>query len=270
MALCMTFSLLFVSVNAHSQEAVDPMDLVEEHYKQDTGLSAWFKDLFTPVDPRVLPEVTRKSPFNEIDDEYEARSSDPYNLRSLKAGADGEVNKERELSVPHRPDDVVGIWVQRAVSDVFSYTGGDYNQHLKLLRTGMTDQAIQEYDKVMHATNLLSNIQGGLYQVQASIDSKPDLLCRYVEDRRYRWLFDMTLTFTSRAKGSKGYEAGSEPETWSWAVILQVGRHARGGPHGIIIDHIAIRAVDEEWNRIKLLDPSNLPCSWDEVIEMVQ
>lgn len=257
-------------VETQPARPLTPMEQIDPVYLEDTGFKAWLNDVFSSKDPRTFPEFNLKAPFHKVDNSDPYQNSDPYNLKSLKRGAGKTINKETDLSVPHRPDSRIAIWLQRAVSETFSFKKGDYSEHLQYLRTGMGEEAIKEYDRFMHSSNLLPNIQNGSFEVQVSIDAKPNLLCRYVEQKRFRWLFDMPLTFTIRNAGQQGYQENEKPRNWNLSIVAQVGRSPVSGADGVMIDHVMIWAANEEWDNLKLLDPSNLPCSWEEVLRMVQ
>lgn len=190
------------------------------------------------------PSKTLQAPFADpvADGKPETDGQDPLHpLYDYKNGGQGETTG---LDKVHRSPEEIADWLERAVSDVLNIAADNFETHMRLLKTGMNETALNDFTAFIQSSNMLDNLRSHRMRLAGVVDATPLLLNEGVVAGRYRWLFELPVTASYMPAHVTSY-GKLEPVTQRVTVTVQVGRVARGqGFDEMIIESFKIRSAD--------------------------
>lgn len=145
------------------------------------------------------------------------------------------------LSQPHRSTKTIGDWILRAMSEVFSVNVERYDNHLVRLETGLTEDAITQYDAFMDSSNLKLAMRSGGKVLRAVVERPPVILNSGEIEGRYRWLYDVYMSLTLIDPDEEEYTTDNM-QTVRVIIRVQVGRSEKGGVDGILLESFDVRS----------------------------
>ncbi len=203
-------------------------------------LKKWFPQYFGAEDTGPQPEDTLQAPFADPG----AQTAPAGEALGGLYGSDKVTGTESggTLEKPHRNQEQIGEWLVKAVSEMFNFDVNNYDQHLRLLATGMDRQALLDFQTFLQNSNVLKTLQSGEVMIHNFVSETPLLLNKGVIAGRYRWLFEMPVTLTFLPKGEKADYETTKPVNQNVIVTMQVMRVPVGqGVDELMIESFAVR-----------------------------
>lgn len=184
--------------------------------------------LQAPFFAQQPPAAAGGSPLNQL-------YSTDFNIEGSGSG----------LEKPNRYHKEVAEWLVRAISEVFNLQAGQYDEHMKLLATGMDAKALSDFEAFSQAARIRETLQANDLKMNAFVEEEPILLNQGPVAGRYRWLFEMPVLLTFLPRSANSYEK-TQPVSQRILVTVQVGRMPRGqGIEDLMIESFMVRKNTE-------------------------
>lgn len=198
-------------------------------------IKAMFPQYFQDRDTSTAPAETLRAPFADPSLPPVA----PTPLMQFGIGV-SELDKTagKNLDVPHRNQDELAKWLDRAVAETMSFSPASYPDHIKHLATGFTPEGLAQFQAWVQNANLIQAMETGHLQMNGFVQEAPFLLNEGVVNGRYRWLFEIPVMISFFDKDVKFMKSSTQiKETRRLLVRLQIGRVATGGlENGVLIE----------------------------------
>lgn len=146
------------------------------------------------------------------------------------------------LDQPHRHSSEIAKWLTTAISEVTTFDKGDYRARLDESSKYFTVAGKEQYVKFLNDHNIMKVLESEKYEVRSFVQEDPLFMNEGVVSGTFHWLFQVPITVSYVARGTKDYK-NVEPVNQNVILTIEVGRTTKDmHGAGVLIERFEGRA----------------------------
>ncbi|MES2729003.1 MAG: DotI/IcmL/TraM family protein [Pseudomonadota bacterium] len=154
-----------------------------------------------------------------------ATAQELQDLYSGPRNAEIVAGDTRRLSVPHRTDTQLSVWLEQVISQSLTYTHTNIQANYTAIAPNFTEAGLTAYRNYLQSSDMWRQMLTQKSTLQAITVDAPKLLNRGVVNDAYKWLYDIPVMVSLLPEGIDTLRK-LRPQSYNLLIRVQLTRIA--------------------------------------------